>query len=328
MQAAAVRHLLPEFLSSLCDELHIKSSFTNTTVCFEGNSMAIQEARAKMQQQLSLFQIHTFSTSMSSSLLASLKKRLQERDVNTCALHFPPDPACMVTLSQKDNNNAVSISRKVFHRKHTLPSANLVENLKSESGLIATLEQTHTISATIDNCIVTIEGYNEEDVITATSALVAGIKALSVTTKQLECSPIIQSYLTLRLFKQPSTDSESFLTSLPVQVSVKKENLILEGTPAAISKGEKLLMTQFVSPQLKHRTFEFTSDIRFFSLIEDLFLAKQHEKDSTFYYLAATKCQTTSESSPPTPDITGFSFTIFSSHDKTFEQACCDLEVR
>ena len=60
VQAAALRHLLPDFLSSLCDELHVKSSFTDTTVCFEGSSMAIQEASAKMQQQLSLFQIHQF----------------------------------------------------------------------------------------------------------------------------------------------------------------------------------------------------------------------------------------------------------------------------
>ena len=59
---------------------------------------------------------------MSSSLLASLKKRLQERDVNSNVLFIvPPDPACMVTHSwtQKDNNNCcINLNIvKVFHRK-------------------------------------------------------------------------------------------------------------------------------------------------------------------------------------------------------------------
>ena len=286
--------------------------------------MAIQEARTIMQQQLSVFLIHPLATPMSSSLLASLKKCLQEKKVNACVLHFPPDPACVVTLSQKDNNNALSITRSVFHRTHTVPSANLVEKVKSDSSLIATLEQNHTVSVTVDNTIFKIEGYNEEDVIAATSGLVAGLKALSITTKQLECSQIIHSYLTLRLFKQQRADCESFVASLPIKVSVNNNLIQLEGTPAAISKGEKQLMTHFVPPQLKHRTFKFTRDIRFFQLMEDLILANQQEIDSTFHYLEATE----SESSESSSEKIGFSFTIFSSHAKHFEQACSDLEVR
>ena len=280
-----------------------------------------------MQQQLSHFHTHPLSASMSSSLLASLRKRLQEKKVNACVLHFPPDPACVVTLSKKDNSIAMSIARNIFHRTHTVPSANLDEKLKSDSSLIATLEQNHTVSVTIENTIVKIESFNEEDVIAATSGLVAGLKALSITTKQLECSQIIHSYLTLRLFKQQSADCESFIASLPVKVSVNKDNLIqLEGTPAAISKGEKQLMTRFVPPQLKHRTFKFTSDIHFFQLMEDLILARQQEKDSTLYYLPAKR--ESSSFSDSSPDKTGFSFTIFSSRAKHFEQVCSDLEVR
>ena len=210
---------------------------------------------------LFLLQCHPLS-------LASLRKRLQEKKVNACVLHFPPDPACVVTLSKKDNSIAMSVSRNIFHRTHSVPSANLDEILKSDSSLIATLEQNHTVSVTVENTIVKIESFNEVDVIAATSDLVAGLKALSITTKQLECSQIIHSYLTLRLFKQQSAVCESLIASLPVKVSVNKANLIqLEGTPAAISKGEKQLMTHFVPPQLKHRTFKFTSDIRFFQLI-------------------------------------------------------------
>ena len=164
---------------------------------------------------------------------------------------------------------------------------------------------------------------------TSEIALPLSIEALSITTKQLQCSSVIHSYLIILLFKQPSAESVSFIASLPIQVSVNKENLIqLVGTPADISKGEKLLMTQFVSPQLKHRTFKFTSDIRFFSFIEDFILARQHKKDSTFYYLPATKSNSSSESLPLSPDNAGFFFTIFSSNAKHFEQACCDLEVR
>ena len=288
--------------------------------------MAIQDARTKMQQQLSHFHTHPLSASMSSSLLASLRKRLQEKKVNACVLHFPPDPACVVTLSKKDNSIALSIIRNVFHRTHSVPSANLYEKLKSDSGLIATLEQNHTVSVTIEKTIVKIESFNEEDVIAATSGLVAGLKALSITTRQLECSQIIHSYLTLRLFKQQSADCESFIASLPVKVSVNNNLIHLEGTPAAVNKGEKQLMAHFVPPQLKQNTFKFASHIRFFQLMEDLILAKQQEKDSTFYYLPAKS--ESSSSSESSPDKAGFSFTIFSSHAKHFEQVCSDLEVR
>ena len=198
-------------------------------------------------------------------------------------------------------------------------ATNIIEKLQ------ITTEEQHQLQ--LSSIIDSIKECYNEDVITARA--VTAIETFSITTKQLKCSPIIHSYLALRLFKQPIHENKSCIWFLSVKISVKDSLIQLEGTPAAISKEEKQLMAHFVPPnQLKHRTFEFTSDIRFFSVIEDLILAKQQNKDSTFCYLPATKSKSPDSFQPASSDKTGFSFTIFSCRAKQFKQVCCDLEVR
>ena len=320
-QAAALQDLFPD----LSSQLHVKMSFTDATVCFEGSSAAVVQARNEVEKQISLLKLHHLPSSMSPSLLDSLKKRLQLEKVNACALHFPPAVPCLVTSSDQEYRRAMRVVGSIYQRTHTLPSTELAEKLQSGSGLINSLERTHSVLTTIKDRVITVEGYIEEDVVAATENLISEVKALCITTRPIDCSPLIHSYLDLVL-KQRDPDTLSFLSSLCVQVTFYEQQcILLKGTPAAISESEKLILDHFVPPRLKYRTFEFRC--RFKSLIED-FLIAQLERMSTCRYLETENSSSATNTNHESSSSSSFFFTIFSPNIEHFEQMCHELQVR
>ena len=147
----------------------------------------------------------------------------------------------------------------------------------------------------------------------------------NATTKRLDCKPIIHAYLALVLFLKPDPETESFISSLPAEVTISKENRIqLEGTNrTAITESEERLLGLFVPPHLQHKTFEFHHSHQLYSLIEKLVL-RFHSSVPGFHYLGPEKLF----SSLPAQFTTGFSFTIFSLNSEHFTQICGEIEVR
>ena len=148
--------------------------------------------------------------------------------------------------------------------------------------------------------------------------------AISVSTKRLDCKPIIHSYLALVLLK-PDPETESFISSLPAEVTISKENRIeLEGKkPTDITESEERLLSHFVPPHLKYKTFEFHHSLQLYSLIEK-FVLRSHSGLPGFRYLGPEKLF----SSLSAQFGTGFSFTVFSLNSEHFTQICGEIEVR
>ena len=117
--------------------------------------------------------------------------------------------------------------------KHNKKLEEIEKNISVMQRAINIIEKRHE-----EQQLSTIKECSNKDVITARA--VTAIETFSITTKQLKFSPVIHSYLALRLLKQPSTRFHL------VKISVK-DSLIpeLEGTPAAISKEEDQLMAHF-----------------------------------------------------------------------------------
>ena len=339
IQAAALQQM--QSVYSFLDQLQVKVSFTDTSLSFEGSPIAIKLARDKVEQILSLLQLGQVPSFTVAALLPSLRKRLQMEQVNAYIVHLPPDAPCLAALSTSELQQAKEIAGALFRTKRFLPSEDLARQLQSSSNhWLTKLQEAHSVAISIEAGTVAVCGYIKEDVTAATDALSVGLKQLSVTTRPLECPPAIHTYLIHILFEQPTMENRSFVQSLSVQIAVDENSRIqLEGTPADINEGEKQLLSHFVPPELKHRTFKFTCESRFFFLVENTVLKRLHE-EATFLHTHQARPpahhqrkENQSQRSPShfssstSEEKASFSITIYSKNAEHFERVCAELQV-
>ena len=239
----------------------------STTIGFEGNPQSLHAARQELQELLRSIYVAEVKIGVSEKLLHSARERFRLDGTKVCVYRKDPPPSGSVSV----------YSFVPFHLDRAVKI--LKEGLFTECVDVVSEEIADRIllSTPVHNSVdirkcglkIHVKGYMLHDVQTLTESLTMKVKEISVQKVPLDCTPEECAYIN-RLNKTDHPTKE-MISSLPVQCVIKKNAIILNGSPESISQAKNVIREKLLA-QLLSRRFTFQCNTKFVSQLEDFIL--------------------------------------------------------